>query len=119
MSTVRIHIDLARQQLALLEDDAVLERYGAVSEQVAQAMAEGVRQRLPVDVGVGITGIAGPGGGTPEKPVGTVCMTVSGLGDTYSRRTIFLGSRPEIRARAVQTALFMVRQRLLCHSGTS
>jgi nicotinamide-nucleotide amidase len=99
--------------------DSTLERFGAVSEPVAQAMAEGVRQHLLVDVGVAITGIAGPGGGTPEKPVGTVCLTVSGLGEVYSRRTIFLGSRPEIRARAVQTALFMVRQRLLCHSGTS
>ena len=79
----------------------------------------GVRQRLTVDVGVAVTGIAGPAGGTPEKPVGTVCLTVAGVGETYSRRAIFLGSRPEIRARAVQTALFMVRQRLLCHSGTS
>lgn len=97
----------------------LLRSHGAVSETVAEAMAEGVRQRLSVDVGVGITGIAGPGGGTPDKPVGTVCMTVAGLGDIYSRKAIFLGSRPEIRARAVQTALFMVRQRLLCHSGTS
>jgi nicotinamide-nucleotide amidase len=97
----------------------LLGAHGAVSEPVAQAMAEGVRQRLAVDVGVGITGIAGPGGGTPDKPVGTVCLTVAGLGEVYSRRTIYLGSRPEIRARAVQTALFMVRQRILCHSGTS
>jgi nicotinamide-nucleotide amidase len=103
--------------LGVAED--LLRSHGAVSEPVADAMAEGVRQRLSVDVGVGITGIAGPGGGTPDKPVGTVCMTVAGLGEVYSRKTIFLGSRPEIRARAVQTALFMVRQRLLCHSGTS
>ncbi len=52
-----------------------------MSEPVAQAMAEGVRRGLAVDVGVGITGIAGPGGGTPEKPVGTVCMAVAGLGE--------------------------------------
>ena len=105
------------RQLGVAEE--LLERHGAVSEQVSQAMAEGVRARLAVDVGVAVTGIAGPGGGTPEKPVGTVCMAVAGLGEPYSRRTIFLGSRPEIRARAVQTALFMVRQRLGCHSGTS
>jgi len=104
-------------QLGVAEE--LLQRHGAVSESVAEAMAEGVRQRLTVDVGVAVTGIAGPAGGTPEKPVGTVCLTVAGVGETYSRRAIFLGSRPEIRARAVQTALFMVRQRLLCHSGTS
>lgn len=98
--------------------EELLRQHGAVSEAVARAMAEGVRRQLSVDVGVSITGIAGPGGGTPDKPVGTVCMTVAGLGEAYTRRTIFLGSRPEIRARAVQTALFMVRQRLLCHSGT-
>jgi nicotinamide-nucleotide amidase len=97
----------------------MLRQYGAVSAEVAEAMANGLRQRLSVDVGVSITGIAGPGGGTPDKPVGTVWLTVAGIGEIYSRRTVFLGSRPEIRARAVQTALFMVRQRLLCHSGTS
>ena len=86
---------------------------GAVSEPVALAMAEGVRRRLSVDVGVGITGIAGPGGGTADKPVGTVCLAVAGLGDSHVRQTIFPGSRPEVRARAVQTALFLVRQRLL------
>lgn len=91
----------------------LLRLHGAVSEPVALAMADGVRQRLEVDVGVAITGIAGPGGGTAEKPVGTVCLAVSGLGDASVRRAIMLGSRPEIRARAVQTALFMVRQRLL------
>ncbi len=99
--------------------EALLVAHGAVSEPVAQAMAEGVRLRLKVDLGVAITGVAGPGGGTPEKPVGTVWLSVAGLGDIYSRRTIFLGSRPEIRARAVQTALFMVHQRLLCRSGSS
>ncbi|MBP2648750.1 MAG: Competence-damaged protein [Gemmatimonadetes bacterium] len=86
---------------------------GAVSEPVALAMAEGVRRRLSVDVGVGITGIAGPGGGTADKPTGTVCLAVAGLGDSHVRQTIFPGSRPEVRARAVQTALFLVRQRLL------
>ena len=99
--------------------EALLVAHGAVSEPVAQAMAEGVRLRLKVDLGVAITGVAGPGGGTPEKPVGTVWLSVAGLGEIYSRRTIFLGSRPEIRARAVQTALFMVHQRLLCRSGSS
>ncbi len=90
-----------------------LHLHGAVSEPVAAAMAEGVRRRLAVDIGVGITGIAGPGGGSPDKPVGTVCLAVAGPVASWSRRTIFPGSRPEVRARAVQAALFMVRQRLL------
>ena len=97
----------------------MLRQHGAVSEPVAAAMAEGVRRRLSVNIGVGITGIAGPGGGTPDKPVGTVCLAVAGPADTRPRRTIFPGSRPEVRARAVQAALFMVRQRLLLAQGTS
>ncbi len=97
--------------------ETMLREHGAVSEPVALAMAEGVRRRLSVGVGVGITGIAGPGGGTPEKPVGTVCLAVAGLGEGHARRMIMLGSRPEIRARAVQTALFMVRQRLVAIRG--
>ena len=104
-------------QLAIAEE--LLRTQGAVSEAVAREMAVGVQRRLSVDVGVGVTGIAGPGGGTPDKPVGTVCLAVTGLGEDRVRRTIFLGSRPEVRARAVQAALFMVRQCLACHSGTS
>ena len=91
----------------------LLRQHGAVSDPVAAAMAEGVRRRLDVDIGIGITGIAGPGGGSDEKPVGTVCLAVAGLGDVFTRRTIFPGSRPEVRARAVQMALFMLRQRLI------
>ncbi len=97
--------------------EELLRLHGAVSDPVAVAMAEGVRRRLSLDVGVGITGIAGPGGATPDKPVGTVCIAVAGLGAVHCRRTIFPGSRPEVRARAVQAALFMVRQRLLLVPG--
>ncbi len=93
--------------------EELMRLHGAVSEQVAEAMSCGVRSRLSVDVGIGVTGIAGPGGGTPEKPVGTVCISVTGLDEPLTRRAIFLGSRPEIRDRAVQAALFMVRQRLI------
>jgi len=87
--------------------------HGAVSEAVARAMAEGTRARIGVDVAVAVTGIAGPSGGTEEKPVGTVWFAVASPGGTESRRIIFHGSRREIRERAAQTALFLVNRRLL------
>jgi nicotinamide-nucleotide amidase len=88
---------------------------GAVSESVALQMADGARRRTGAEVGVGITGIAGPGGGTPEKPVGTVWIAVTGGGADapLAHHTVFLGDRGEIRYRAAQSALDMVRRRLL------
>ncbi|MBA3894099.1 MAG: competence/damage-inducible protein A [Gemmatimonadales bacterium] len=90
----------------------LLAEHGAVSEAAARAMAEGARTRMGVDVAVSVTGIAGPGGGTPEKPVGTVWFAVASPGATETRRIVFLGSRREIRDRAAQTALFLVLRRL-------
>jgi nicotinamide-nucleotide amidase len=87
----------------------VIERVGAVSEEVARAMASGVRERLGVEIGVGITGIAGPGGGTPEKPVGTVWTAVDVAGTVHARRSVYVGDREEIRQRAAQGALDLVR----------
>lgn len=90
-----------------------IERYGAVSEQVAAAMARGVRERAGVEVGVAVTGIAGPGGGTPEKPVGTVWLAIaSPVGDRALRR-LLPGDREQIRRRAAQAALDLVRRTLL------
>ncbi len=89
---------------------------GAVSEEVARAMAAGVRERLGANIGVGITGIAGPGGGSPEKPVGTVWMAVQ-MGDevrTFGR--VYVGDRGEVRARSAQSALETLRQLLLVSS---
>jgi nicotinamide-nucleotide amidase len=87
--------------------------YGAVSESVAAAMAEGVRTRAKTGVGMGITGIAGPGGGSPEKPVGTVAIAVS-VGEETSTRTFrFPGSRDMVKSQAAQAALDLVRRRLL------
>jgi nicotinamide-nucleotide amidase len=83
--------------------------YGAVSEETAREMATGVRERLGVDVGVSITGVAGPGGGTPEKPVGTYCVAVDVRGVTRSFRTSSVGDRHEVRQRATQAALSLVR----------
>lgn len=87
---------------------AVLEEHGAVSEPTARAMAEGVRARLGVDVAVSITGVAGPGGGSPEKPVGLVYISLSASKGTKLRRDIWPGSRAQIRAAAVLAALGMI-----------
>jgi nicotinamide-nucleotide amidase len=90
----------------------LLAQYGAVSEPVAVAMAEGVRDRAAVDVGVGVTGIAGPGGGTPEKPVGTVAIAAATPGGTRSRLFRFHGEREQVKFQASQAALDMVRRML-------
>jgi nicotinamide-nucleotide amidase len=86
----------------------LLERHGAVSEPVAQAMAEGAVRRFRVPAAVSVTGIAGPGGGSEAKPVGTVWIGTLVNGDTASRRFLFPGTRHEIRARAAQAALHML-----------
>ena len=88
---------------------ADLEQYGAVSEQVVLQMAAGVRGSLRADIGVAVTGIAGPGGGTPEKPVGLVWIAVHAR-DAKARRFHVGGDRAEIRQRAAQAALEMVRR---------
>jgi len=89
----------------------LLARFGAVSEPVAVAMAEGIRERTGADVAVAITGIAGPGGGTPEKPVGTVVIAVLVPGhDGYVHTFNFLGARAQIKFQSTQTALDRVRR---------
>jgi nicotinamide-nucleotide amidase len=94
--------------------DALIEAHGAVSEPVAVALADGVRARTGADLGLGITGIAGPGGGTPQKPVGTVVIALSGNAVSSRVRTFsFFGGRPQIKFQATQTALDMVRRALL------
>jgi nicotinamide-nucleotide amidase len=73
-------------------------------------MATGVRGRLGTAVGIGITGVAGPSGGTPDKPVGTVWLALDVEGAVRAARTIFVGDRDEIRRRAAQAALDMLRR---------
>lgn len=91
--------------------DDVLAQHGAASEPVASAMAAGVRARLGTSVGVGITGIAGPAGGTDAKPVGTVVIAVDGPAAQHRVRTLrFPGDRAMVRQMSVQTALDMVRR---------
>lgn len=88
--------------------------HGAVSEEVARAMATGARQRLGADYALALTGVAGPGGGSPEKPVGTVEIALAGPGDgeIESRRIRYPGDRERIRWIASQIALEMLRRRL-------
>jgi nicotinamide-nucleotide amidase len=90
----------------------LLEQYGAVSEQVVTAMAEGVQRQFAVDAALAITGIAGPSGGTPEKPVGTVWLAVRFGAQSRVLKRIFPGDRGEIRARAAQAALDLLRRLL-------
>lgn len=82
-----------------------LECYGAVSPQVAEEMAEGIRKLSGADIGISVTGIAGPGGGTPEKPVGLVYMGVSTNNKTYVNKLLLKGSRDKIRQTTVSRAL--------------
>jgi len=90
----------------------VIERHGAVSEPVAVAMALGARRRLGAEIGIGVTGVAGPDGGTPEKPVGLVWLAVDVSGAVQARGPRLVGDRAEIRFRATQAALDMVRRAL-------
>jgi nicotinamide-nucleotide amidase len=90
--------------------DDLIRAHGAVSEPVAQAMANGVRTRSGASVGVGITGIAGPGGGTPDKPVGTVAVAVETPFGASVRTFLFVGPREMVKFQSAQTAMNMVRQ---------
>ncbi|HET6836808.1 MAG TPA: nicotinamide-nucleotide amidohydrolase family protein, partial [Gemmatimonadales bacterium] len=96
---------------------AVLEQHGAVSEPAARAMVDGLTRRFQVPAAVSVTGIAGPGGGSEAKPVGTVWISclVHGAGST--RRFLFPGTRHEIRARAAQAALHLLLRQINAGSG--
>jgi nicotinamide-nucleotide amidase len=105
-------------------DPGLIERFGAVSTEVADALAQGIAERFDADLGVGITGIAGPGGGTPEKPVGLVCFSVWMRGEDsaarparrLTRRSVLPGGRSDIRDRSVTVAMHMLRRVLLGES---
>ncbi len=90
----------------------LLESYGAVSSQVAKAMAEGVCRKTDAAIGISATGIAGPGGGTKEKPVGLVYIGVCIDGQATVRRCVFSGNRAQVRAMTVLAAFDEVRVRL-------
>jgi nicotinamide-nucleotide amidase len=92
---------------------ALIAAEGAVSESVAMAMARGIKESANVSVGVGVTGIAGPGGGTPEKPVGMVCLAVMTPTASRVRTARFIGEREQVKFQASQAALDMVRRMLI------
>lgn len=89
----------------------LIEAHGAVSEQVARAMAEGALENSPADIAISVTGIAGPGGGSTDKPVGTVWFGCARRGQpTHTERHVFVGDRAAIRRESVAIALQLVRQ---------
>lgn len=91
----------------------LIERHGAVSPEVAEAMADGALERFHANVGVGITGIAGPDGGTPEKPVGYVCICVKlSSGESIARDPVLPGDRGEVRDRSTTVAMHLIRRLL-------
>ncbi|MGN6369288.1 MAG: competence/damage-inducible protein A [Phycisphaerae bacterium] len=97
-------------ELAILPE--VIEKHGAVSEEVARAMAEGARRFAETDFAISTTGVAGPEGGSAEKPVGTVLLGLAHEGGTEARRFVFPGDRKGVRLRAAQMGLAMLRWRM-------
>ena len=101
----------AKSELARVAPD-LIERFGAVSDEVARALADGARAVFAADLGIGVTGIAGPGGGTEDKPVGTVCISVAGPRGRLDRSLRLPGDRAAIRDRSTTVALHMLRRLL-------
>jgi PncC family amidohydrolase len=108
---IAYHNEVKAALLAVPEE--TLEREGAVSEAVALAMARGVRERLAADIGLAVTGIAGPTGGTPEKPVGLVYVALADAIAARSRRHLWSGDRWQNKEQSAEAALRMVREYLL------
>ena len=113
---VLVYSDRVKSELLGVPRETI-EAHGAVSEAVARAMAEGVRERLGADHAVAVTGIAGPGGGSEEKPVGTVHFAWAGPRSTDHRRFRLPGGRDRVRRLSTQVALEGLRRRLLAAGG--
>jgi nicotinamide-nucleotide amidase len=102
----------AKVTLAGVPEELIV-AHGAVSPEVAAALADGARERFGADVGIGITGIAGPGGGTEEKPVGTVCFSVASATARQDRTVRLPGDRAAVRDRSTTVAMHLLRRLLL------
>ncbi len=112
MSGVVVYSNESKMELTGIPP-LLLEMQGAVSAEVARGLADGIRERARTTIGVGITGIAGPAGGSPEKPVGTVHIAVAAPAGTQHRQFLFPGDRLRVRRQAAQAALDQVRRLLL------
>jgi nicotinamide-nucleotide amidase len=110
--TIIAYADTVKTALLGVNPDT-LRQHGAVSEETVREMAAGVRERLGTDIGLAVTGIAGPGGGTPEKPLGTACLALAMDGTMVSRRYQLWGNREWIKTLVSQLALDWVRRALL------
>jgi nicotinamide-nucleotide amidase len=107
-----VYSDLAKTEMLGVPPD-LIEKYGAVSGQVAEAMAQGIRQSAHTELGLSVTGIAGPGGATEKKPVGLVYTALASAQGIKTAEYRFLGTREQVRIRASQMALDMVRKYLI------
>jgi nicotinamide-nucleotide amidase len=108
---VVVYSNRAKQELLGVSEE-ILRAHGAVSGPCAEAMASGICERSGSVCGLAVTGIAGPDGGTPQKPVGTVFFGVAVAGDVSSRRFRFVGDRAAVKWQSAQTALDLLRRRL-------
>ncbi|MGI8594249.1 MAG: competence/damage-inducible protein A [Solirubrobacteraceae bacterium] len=107
-----VYSNAAKAQLAGVSPE-LIERFGAVSTEVAAMLADAAMDRLGASVGVGITGIAGPGGGTPEKPVGLVCFSATrSEGERLTRSVVLPGVRQDVRERSTTVAMHLLRRLL-------
>jgi competence/damage-inducible protein CinA-like protein len=109
---VTAYANSAKEQLLDVPAELIAE-HGAVSPEVAAALADGARARFGADIGIGITGVAGPGGGTPEKPVGTVFLCAVGPEGRQAKSLRLPGARSAVRARSVVMAMHLLRVLLL------
>lgn len=107
MGSVVSYTNRIKEKLVGVRHETLL-AHGAVSEETAREMAEGIRRSIETDMGVGITGIAGPGGGTATKPVGLVFIAVSGPDGTIVKENHFSGSRTEVKRQSTEMALRML-----------
>lgn len=104
-----VYHNQAKVQLLGVSED-ILNKHGAVSEEVVEAMVQGIFDKTPVDIAVAVSGIAGPGGGSKEKPVGTVWMSAAlREGKSLCLKQIFKGDRDQVRRQAVDQLLDMLK----------
>ncbi len=102
-----------QKQKLLGVSSETLEKFGAVSEETALQMCEGVKRLANSDFGISVTGIAGPGGGTPDKPVGTVWIGICGKNIHKAQKFLFAGDRNQVRESTANAALEMVKEAIL------